>query len=101
MGAKILGLHPLIEILDGKLMSTKKYRGAMHRVCAKLAREYPVAQKLSREQVYLIYGEGLAQEIRDDAEAAMRDLGFKDHMGAHGLRHRRAQRPRRVRRGGL
>lgn len=77
MGAKILGLHPLIEILDGKLMSTKKYRGAMHRVCAKLAREYPVAQKLSREQVYLIYGEGLAQEIRDDAEAAMRDLGFK------------------------
>ena len=29
LGAKLLSLNPLIEILDGKLLSTKKYRGSM------------------------------------------------------------------------
>ena len=27
LGAKLLNLHPVIEILDGKLVATKKYRG--------------------------------------------------------------------------
>ena len=41
LGAKILGLHPLIEIQDGKLISTKKYRGSMARVIVQMARELP------------------------------------------------------------
>ena len=36
LGAKLLSLNPLIEILDGKLLSTKKYRGSMAKVVAKL-----------------------------------------------------------------
>lgn len=27
LGAKLLNLHPVIEILDGKLVASKKYRG--------------------------------------------------------------------------
>ena len=32
LGAKLLNLHPVIEILDGKLVATKKYRGKMENV---------------------------------------------------------------------
>lgn len=40
LGAKILGLHPLIEIQDGKLLSTKKYRGAMDASSARWRRNF-------------------------------------------------------------
>lgn len=77
LGAKILGLHPLIEIQDGKLMSTKKYRGSMARVIRRLASEYPEEQRLDREQLYLIYGEGLEERIMREVEEIMAAKGFE------------------------
>lgn len=77
LGAKILGLHPLIEIQDGKLMSTKKYRGSMARVIRHLADEYPDEQRLDREQLYLIYGEGLEERIMREVEEIMTEKGFR------------------------
>lgn len=76
LGAKILGLNPLIEILDGKLMSTKKYRGAVSKVVMKMVSEYPKAQDLDREQLYLIYGEGLPETLRKSAEEAVKAQGY-------------------------
>lgn len=76
LGAKILGLHPLIEIQDGKLMSTKKYRGSMARVIAKLAREFPEEQRLDTRQLYLIYGAGLSREIMREVETILADKGY-------------------------
>ena len=78
LGAKILNLHPLIEIQDGKLMSTKKYRGSMARVIAQMAREYPDANNFDRSEVYLISGEGLDAKITCDVEAIMREKGFEN-----------------------
>ena len=40
LGSQILSLHPCIEILDGKLIATKKYRGKMEKVAAQLVRDY-------------------------------------------------------------
>ena len=76
LGATILGLHPLIEIQDGKLLSTKKYRGAMSKVIAKLVREYPSVHNLDRSELYLIYGQGLDEAIMRDVEAAAKEQGF-------------------------
>lgn len=79
LGATILGLHPLIEIQDGKLMSTKKYRGNMARVIGKLTDEYPAAQNFDTSMpVYLIFGDGLAQSIREDVENKLRAQGFAE-----------------------
>ena len=78
LGAKILNLHPLIEIQDGKLMSTKKYRGSMARVIAQMAKEYPEINNMDKEELYLIYGEGLDEKIKRDVEDVMREKGFKD-----------------------
>ena len=76
LGAKILGLHPLIEIQDGKLISTKKYRGSMARVIAQMAREYPQANGLGKQEILLIYGEGLPEMTRRDVEAILTDRGY-------------------------
>lgn len=75
LGAKLLSLNPLIEILDGKLLSTKKYRGSMAKVVAKLVDDYTENLDPGRP-LYLIYGEGLDEKIRLDAECLAKDKGF-------------------------
>ena len=76
LGAKLLSLNPLIEILDGKLLSTKKYRGSMAKVVVKLVDEY--SENLDpAKPLYLIYGEGLDGKIREDAERIAREKGFE------------------------
>jgi len=76
LGAKLLSLHPLIEILDGKLMSTKKYRGNMAKVVHKLVEEY-VAGLDPAQPLYFIYGEGLDEAIKHDAESIAKEKGFE------------------------
>lgn len=77
LGAKLLSLHPLIEILDGKLMSTKKYRGSMAKVVSKLTDEY--SENLDPAQpLYLIYGAGLDEKIMADVESIVRSKGFEN-----------------------
>ena len=75
LGAKLLSLNPLIEILDGKLLSTKKYRGSMAKVVAKLMDDYTENLDPGRP-LYLIYGEGLDEKIRLEAERLAKDKGF-------------------------
>ena len=77
LGAMILGLHPLIEIDDGKLVSTKKYRGSMERVVKKLMGEYPDRESLDRRELYLIYGRGLSERLMREVEASAAEQGFE------------------------
>lgn len=75
LGAKLLNLHPLIEILDGRLMSTRKYRGNKAKVVSKLMNDY--TEQLDPEKpLYLIYGAGLDESIMRDAERLAGDKGF-------------------------
>ena len=39
LGANLLKLHPCIEVIDGKMSVTKKYRGSMEKVVADYVRE--------------------------------------------------------------
>lgn len=78
LGAKILGIHPLIEILDGKLISTKKYRGTMKRVVMQMTREFPAAQNLEKDALWLIYGAGLGEDIMREVEAHLHEQGCQN-----------------------
>ena len=78
LGAKILGLHPVIEILDGKLLSTKKYRGTMGRVVRQLTKEFPQAQGLETDALWLIYGEGLSGEVMREVEELLHAQGYRN-----------------------
>jgi DegV family protein with EDD domain len=74
----LLGLHPCIEILDGKLMAKKKYRGALDKLIPKLICEFTEKYNLSKDKVYLIYSTGLEERSRSIAEETARSLGFKE-----------------------
>ena len=77
LGARILSIHPCIEILDGKLVATKKYRGKMKKVVDKLIREYAESYKLKKDEVWLGYTVGLSDEVKEWAEYAAKECGFE------------------------
>jgi len=77
LGATILKLKPLIEILNGKLVATKKYRGAMNHIAEKYLNEYLDRYNMDKEQLYLLYSLGLDQRIKMRAEAIAKAKGFK------------------------
>lgn len=76
LGAKILNLHPIIEILEGKLVATKKYRGKMSRVAAKMVREYSDTYKLNKDCLYVVYTVGLSDEVKDSIKEAIDECGY-------------------------
>ena len=74
----LLGLHPCIEILDGKLMAKKKYRGALEKVIPKVIRDFAEKHNLKKEKVYFIYSPGLEEGQRRIAEETAQSIGLKE-----------------------
>lgn len=77
LGSRILGIHPVIEILDGKLLATKKYRGKMKKVAMQLVSEYAKEYKLKKDFIWFVYTVGLPDEIRQAVEETARECGFE------------------------
>lgn len=78
LGSRILSLHPCIEILDGKLIATKKYRGKMEKVAAQMVRDYAEQYDLDRGCIWMVYTVGLSNEVRRAVEAAAQECGFAE-----------------------
>lgn len=78
LGSRILSLHPCIEILDGKLVATKKYRGKMAKVAAHLIADYAEKYDLDRDCLFLVRTVGLDESVIESAEAAARECGFRE-----------------------
>lgn len=78
LGAKILSLNPLIELVGGKLEATKKYRGSMQKVAPRLFEDYPKAQNFSREAIAFVYSPGLARTVREEVERRAREKGYEE-----------------------
>ncbi len=77
LGARILSIHPCIEILDGKLIATKKFRGKMKKVVEKLILEYAEKYHLQRDELWFVYTIGLSEEIKELAENTAKACGFQ------------------------
>ena len=75
LDSRILSLHPCIELLDGRLMATRKYRGRMEKVAAELIEGYTAKNDLDRDCLWMVYTIGLDDAVRRSAEAAK--CGFK------------------------
>lgn len=87
LGSRILNLHPCIEILDGKLTATKKYRGKMTKVARDLIKEYAVSYNLDTKELWLIYTVGLSDEVKETIAATLAECGFDnvEWILAHGV----------------
>ena len=77
LGSRILSLHPTIEILEGKLTATKKYRGKMEKVAAQLVADYAESYNLERDTLWLIWTVGLSDTVKEAVKQAAANCGFR------------------------
>lgn len=73
----LLNLHPCIEIIDGKLIAGKKYRGAMTKLAPQLLREFTEKHSLNKDHIYFIHTPYMEEAIRTVLDAEATALGFK------------------------
>lgn len=77
IGATILNLKPLIEIIDGKLIASKKYRGSMAKIVDKFMKEFIEKYRLDKSCLYLMYSKGLADSVLARMAENAKNFGFK------------------------
>lgn len=80
LGGTLLKIKPCIELVDGKLVSTKKYRGKMSTVAEKMMQDYLNDYKINRDQLYFIYSIGLDETIKKRMDEIAEEAGFKNVM---------------------
>lgn len=78
IGGVLLKIKPCIELIEGKLVSTRKYRGSMNIVAEKLMRDYLNQYDIDRKQLYLIYSIGLDESIKKRMDEIAKETGFKN-----------------------
>ncbi|MGE4214083.1 MAG: DegV family protein [Anaerotignaceae bacterium] len=83
IGASILRIKPRIDIIGGKLVATKKYRGSMVRVAHKFAEDFVQSRNLSREVIYIMYAIGADENIINKMKRYFIEQGFKNVVILH------------------
>ena len=78
IGGLLLKIKPCIELIEGKLVSTRKYRGSMSIVAEKLMRDYLNQYDIDRKQLYLIYSIGLDESIKRRIDEIVKEAGFEN-----------------------
>lgn len=78
IGGALLKIKPCIELREGKLVSTRKYRGKMDSVAEKLMNDYFNEYDIDRKQLYLIYSIGLDERIKERLEEVSKENGFEN-----------------------
>ena len=78
--ASILSLKPLIEMLDGKLVGTKKYRGSDGKIYVQLLNEFLTANKLEKESFFMVYSEGLDTKLKEKLENEAAKYGYDNAL---------------------
>ncbi|MGN7479318.1 DegV family protein [Solibacillus silvestris] len=78
IGGALLKIKPCIELKEGKLVSTRKYRGKMDIVAEKLLKDYLDEYNIDRKQLYLIYSVGLDENIKKRLDEIAKVAGFKN-----------------------
>lgn len=76
MGATLLHIKPLIEIVDGRLICEKKYRGSMLRVIEKALEEKMEEYQWEDKQFFFVYSEGLDEQVKRAAEEIVAKQGI-------------------------
>jgi DegV family protein with EDD domain len=77
LGGALLKIKPRIELIEGKLVSTKKYRGKISSVAEKLMYDYLDDYNINKEQIYFIYSIGLDDSIKLRMDKLAKEKGFK------------------------
>lgn len=74
----LLNLHPCIEIVDGKLIASKKYRGRMSRVARALFRDFSTKHNLQKDRIYFISTPYMDNTVRTVLDEGARASGYQE-----------------------
>ena len=80
LGASILNLKPLIEVIDGEMLSKKKYRGSMKSVVIQMITDFLTKFDIDKSEIYLIHACDLDEDIKAAVESTLVELGVKDFL---------------------
>lgn len=78
LGGALFKIKPRIELIEGKLISTKKYRGQMSVVAEKLIGDFLKEYKIDREHLYFQYSIGLDDSIKTKMNEIAEKHGFNN-----------------------
>jgi len=78
LGSRILSLHPVIEIIDGKLVATKKYRGKMTKVVEEMMNDFIRNYHLEKEDMWIVSVIGTSDVVKQAMERVAKNSGFKN-----------------------
>lgn len=73
----LLHLHPCIEIVDGRLVAGKKYRGSLPRLAPLLLHDFDKKHSLRRDELHLIATPYLEDPVRAALEQEAAAMGFR------------------------
>ncbi len=73
----ILSIHPKIELIDGYLKATKKYRGKMKKVVLNLIYDFTEEKNLDRQEIWMGSSNGFSDELKKEAINTAYELGFQ------------------------
>ena len=79
IGATLFRVKPLIEMVDGSLIATKRYMGSMDKIVDKFMKEFIEKYKPKRDCLYLMYSMGLAEDVLKRMAENATDYGFKNY----------------------
>ena len=73
----LLKLHPCIEIIDGRLIAGKKYRGDLSKLAPTLLKEFAAKHELVKDHLYFINTPYMDEEVRTALDAEAAAMGFR------------------------
>lgn len=74
----LLKIKPRIELIEGQLVSTKKYRGKMRDAAKKLFFDYIADYNIDRGQLFFLYSLGLKDSIMQQMDELAKEHGFEN-----------------------
>ena len=82
LGTSLLRLKVLINMVDGKLVASKKYRGDMEKVSFQYLEDFVKTHSPSREAIFLFYAEGFSMSLLERLQNRCRQMGFEQVLTA-------------------
>lgn len=73
----LLKLHPCIEIIEGKLIACKKYRGDLAKLAPTLLQDFAKKHSLKKDHLYFIRTPYMDEAVRTALEAEAAVQGFR------------------------
>ncbi len=73
----LMRVIPCVDIVDGRLIVTKKYRGKLEKVIPVFMKEYVEANGLEREELWAVITPGFTDDLKALVEKTAGELGFR------------------------